>query len=650
MANRLAHAVSPYLRAHADNPVDWWPWGEEAFAEAERRDVPVLVSIGYSTCHWCHVMARESFSDPEIAELLADGFVAVKVDREEHPDVDATYLAAASAFTQNLGWPLTVFTTPRGRAFFAGTYFPPQPAGGIPAFRQVLGAIREAWSERRDAVEESAGVVAEALARQPAPSGDALPDSGRLAAVVRALVEHEDTEQGGFGQGPKFPVAPVLDFLLQRADDPSESGAEALGLVTRTLGVMASRGLRDGVEGGFFRYTVQRDWTEPHYERMLTDNAQLLDAYGRLAVLGARADAGVAGLADDVADGIARFLVEVMRLDSGAFAAAQNSESLVDGVTSEGGYYALDADARRAQPRPDLDTKVIAGWNGMAIGALAEFAQRRGRDDLLAVATAAADAVLAAHYRAAEDGAGDDGQRGRPRLIRASDGGRLSEAVATLEDHGLLAAGLLRLSLATGRPDYAVVARDLVEACLTEDGGVAAPGGADPVLAARGLAMGVDLSEGAAPSGLSALADAALRLHAVTGDPRHRAAAESAVALLATPALEQPISFGAALSVLQRLATPVAQLVVVTPDAAGADEATAHETGRLSRAAGSWSRIGGTLAVVTESAAREFADAGFELFAARTPREGQATAYLCEHFVCALPVTDPDALERALRP
>ena len=249
MGERLASAISPYLRSHASNPVDWWPWGEEAFAEAARRDVPMLVSIGYATCHWCHVMARESFSDPELAAYLDEHFVAIKVDREEHPDVDAAYLAAASAFTPHLGWPLTVFATPDGRAFYAGTYFPPRPVQGVPAFRQVLEAIVEAWNERRGEVEATGAAVADALAARPEPADGALPSNRQLAAAVAELAGFEDPEFGGFGTDAKFPNAPVLSFLAERA----LHGDEAAAVLGARL-YAATTALRDPVEGGYFRY------------------------------------------------------------------------------------------------------------------------------------------------------------------------------------------------------------------------------------------------------------------------------------------------------------------------------------------------------------------------------------------------------------
>ncbi|GMA89924.1 thioredoxin domain-containing protein [Homoserinibacter gongjuensis] len=612
MGERLASAISPYLRSHADNPVDWWPWGDEAFAEAERRDVPVLVSIGYATCHWCHVMARESFSDPELAAYLNEHLVAIKVDREEHPDVDAAYLAAASAFTPHLGWPLTVFVTPAGRAFYAGTYFPPRAVQGVPAFRQVLEAIVEAWTERRAEVEATGAAVLEALAARPEVADAALPSGEQLAAAVAELAGFEDPQFGGFGVDAKFPNAPVLSFLAERALHGDEA-AEALG--TRLY--RATTALRDSVEGGYFRYAVRRDWTEPHYERMLSDNAQLLDlATARADEVGAAAVAG--------------FLLEVLRLPSGAFASAQDSESLIDGVRNEGGYYALDAERRAQHPPPALDAKVLAGLNGLAIGALADAGVRFARPEWVEVAEQAADAVVALHV--------ERGSRG-VRLRRASLEGRVSDAAASLEDYGGLAAGLVRLALATGDAEPASLARELVDACVEGDA-VLAPGGGDPVLAARGIAVDADRTEGATPSGAALLADAAARLAALTAARDYRAVAERALAPSLAPALERPIAYGATLAVAARLAAPAAELVVVHTD----DDAAAEELLAEARA---WARPTRTLAIVTEAQAAALAAAGFELFADRVARGG-AAAYLCEGFTCRLPTGDAATLAAQL--
>jgi hypothetical protein len=611
MTNRLSDAVSPYLRSHADNPVDWWRWGEEPFAEAARRDVPVFVSIGYATCHWCHVMARESFSDPELAGYLNEHFVAIKVDREEHPEVDAAYLAAASAFTGNLGWPLSMFTTPGGAAFFAGTYFPPRPVGDVPSFRMVLDAILEAWGQRRDEVEGAAAAVLEALAQSRADSPSTLPTPAELDGAVDRLRRLEDPEFFGLGRGSKFPNAPVLSLLQERA--VSGNGAAA-ALVSRTLDVLAESPLRDRVDGGFFRYAVRRDWSEPHYERMLSDNAQLL---GRFA----ESDRS------EPAAGIASFLLNVLRLPSGAFASAQDSESPIDGVRSEGGYYALDAAGRAAQPRPALDAKVLTGLNGLAIGALAAAGSRTGNQDWIAAARTAADAVLALHLPDGPDGS----------VARASLDGRLSDAVATLEDIGGLAGGLLRLALALGDARYASIARTLIERARTA-GGIAAPGGSDPVLVGHGLASAPDLDDGATPSGAALLADAALLLWTLSGDDIHRRIAEDAIAPALANALDQPSAFGAALAVASRLASPVRQLVVVADDPGEPLSGTARSIGPE------------PTAVVTTAQAAAFAASGFELFVGRTTRDGSAAAYFCEHFVCALPVTEVRALVNLLAP
>lgn len=597
MPNRLADAASPYLRSHAGNPVDWWPWGPEPFAEAKARDIPVMVSIGYSTCHWCHVMARESFSDPEVAAFMNENLVAIKVDREEHAEVDATYLAAAAAFTENLGWPLNVFVTPGGRAFFAGTYWPPQPVGDHPAFRQVLEAVLDAWRERRDEVEANGAAIVDALSRSRAHPGDLITD---FAPLVAEFEQFEDVEYGGFGTAPKFPVSPALGFL-------QEVGSE---LATRTLDAMAASPLRDPVEGGFFRYSTRRDWSEPHYERMLYDNAQLIAAYAR------------AGRAD-VAAGIADWLA-AMQQPGGGFASAQDSESTVDGQRVEGFYYTLDAASRARVEPPPTDAKVLTGWNGLAIEGLAIAGTLLERPEWMATAARAADFLLAEHVL-------DD------RLVRASIDGTVSTARATLEDHGMLASGLLHLATATGEVRYAAAARSLVDASMAAatDAAMAAgqpfgtPDGADPVLVAQGLAVEADPSDGAHPSGLSAMASAAHRLYLLTAHAPYLEAARAAMRLVAAQAVQRPVSFGAALALMARLAQPVRQLVVV-----GDDPELASYARRQQR---------GLSTVVSLEQAVAFADAGFELYEGRT----RDAAYLCEDFVCRLPVETVVELERA---
>lgn len=644
--NRLAGSVSPYLRLHAGNPVDWWPWGADAFAEAARRDVPVFVSIGYATCHWCHVMARESFSDPALAAALNARFVAIKVDREELPDVDGAYLSAAGAFTPNLGWPLSAFVTPTGRMFFAGTYFPPAPVAGVPSFSQVLDAVADAWTHRRAEVEHTATQLHEAIAAAAAAaaSGDsaasALPGSADLDAAASTVAAQEDEEWGGFGTAPKFPVAPTLRFLLGRergnassprpADsagpgDSVEPTASALptgsapstasapashGLARRTLARIADSPLFDDVDGGFFRYATRRDWSEPHYERMLYDNAQLLRLY---------AEAGMY----PIVDRLAGFLERVMRVDGG-FASAQDSESVVEGRRSEGGYYRLEASARALEQPPALDRKVLTGWNGLAIGALARASALLGRRDWLETATEVAEALLDAHLSVTADGVS---------LLRASLDGRPSDAPATLEDFGALADALVDLALASGEVRYAIVARLLVDALLTarsdESGETAVvfavPGGAEPLLAAQGLAVPLDASEGAYPSGWSSAASAAWRLYLLTADQRYADAARAAVRAVAPAALAQPMSYGALLDLASAIDEGPTQLVIVGEYAAPLADLVATYPPHA------------VVAVVSNEQALAFAGAGFELFEGRAHAGGAPLLYACTGFVCRLP-------------
>ncbi|SDH01528.1 thioredoxin domain-containing protein [Microbacterium pygmaeum] len=615
MNERLENSASPYLRSHAGNPVAWFPWGEEAFAQARRRDVPVMVSIGYSTCHWCHVMARESFSDERTAAALNADFVAIKVDREEHPEVDAAYMAAASAFTQHLGWPLTVFVTPEGRPFYAGTYFPPEPRGGMPSFPQVLEAAREAWTERREQVDETAVAVVAALAEaRNAPDGaGTTPDVGEIAGAASAIAAREDREYGGFGgedpATPKFPIATALRFLQTgtvRATDP-----EAAAVAERALGAMAASPLRDDVEGGFFRYATRRDWTVPHYERMLTDNAQLLE----IAV-----DAGD----ESTARGIAAFLTEVLQQPSGGFGAAQDSESWIDGQRSEGGFYLRDAAGRSSLDPPAVDGKVVTGWNGLAIAALARAGTRYGEPAWIESARWAADAVLGANVR-------PDGS-----LVRASLDDIASPASATLADYGQFAGGLLALTVATGEVAYALRARELVEASLErpEDprSPIRAPGGGDAVLAGQDLSAPDAASDGDEPSGPASLADAAYVLWLLGGGDRWRALAEQTVAAHAASALSQPLAYGALLRTAARLARPPRQLVVVSER----PEALLVTTARAIPA--------DIVTIVTAEQAHDLALAGFELFEGKLERGGAPTAYDCVRFACRLPVTDPAGL------
>ncbi|WP_309102378.1 thioredoxin domain-containing protein [Microbacterium sp.] len=597
MTNRLAETLSPYLRAHADNPVDWYPWGPEAFAEAARRDVPLLISIGYSTCHWCHVMARESFADPGIAAVINAGFVAVKVDREEHPDVDGAYMAAASAFTQNLGWPLTIFATPRGRAFFAGTYWPPEARPPMPSFRDVLAAVTEAWTTRRDQVEESADAVTEALTQAADTTRSDLPDPGAIVRAAETIAAREDHQFGGYGGAPKFPVATTLLFLqtpLVRRGAP-----DAAASARRTLAAMATSPLHDEVDGGFFRYATQRDWSVPHYERMLTDNAQLIDV---------ALDAGDAA----TVRGIAEFLLSVLRRPGGGFGAAQDSESWIAGERSEGGYYLRSAAERANLEPPAVDGKVITGWNGIAVRALARAGAVLGEQSWVQAAGEAAEAVLRTNVTA-------DGS-----IVRASLDGKPSPAVAGLADLGLLAEGLFALAAAGGEARWAVRGREILDRALA---GVEP----DPVLSAHGVASSPDQSDGDLPSGASAVAAAALAAWRLGAGERYRDAAATWVEQNAERALAQPFAYSSMLQAAAGLVEPPRQVVVVT----------AYRSSALAGAA--LRTDADVVAVVTAEQARAFADAGFELFEGKG--ESSERAYDCRAFVCRLPVSDPADLQ-----
>ncbi|ROS58810.1 hypothetical protein EDF42_3607 [Curtobacterium sp. PhB172] len=629
--NRLGTAVSPYLRLHADNPVDWREWGPEAFAEARERGVPVLVSVGYATCHWCHVMARESFADPEIGSLLRQDFVAVKVDREERPDVDASLMAAASAFTQQLGWPLTTFLTPEGHVFFAGTYFPPTPVGQVPAFRQILAAVLDAWTERRHEVDANAAAIATAIrqgaeadataraaegadgadpsplarpARRSAgsathrnrPEGAHLPSVDNIRAVTGQLSRAEDTTYGGFGGAPKFPSTPLLEFL---ADAARDGDAEADGLLDRSLHAIRASELTDA-DGGVFRYATKRDWSVPHYERMLYDNA------GLLAVAGA-----------EQARGIADFLRDTLRQDDGAFVAAQDSESTIDGQRVEGEWYRRPLSERALLEPPPLDDQVLTGWNGLAIRGLAIAGDRHDDPEMIGLARSAADALLRSHVR---DGHVE---------VRSSTPRGPSAAPATVEDVGLLAEGLLELALVTGEVTYAVTARSLV------DDGLANRFDVDAVLAGAGTATG-EQPQTAMRSGTVALAAAAAGLAALTCDSAYRTAAARLVADRATTGTERPLGHADALGVALGLQRPSREVVVVTSDP--------HDP--LRDAVRAARRPGTVIARVTPTQAAEWATAGFDLFEARDALD--PAAYVCHDRVCALPARSAGDLAAGL--
>jgi uncharacterized protein YyaL (SSP411 family) len=475
----------------------------------------------------------------------------------------------------------------------------------------VLGAVTEAWTDRREQVDGTAGAVASALAEtRAAASVEAdLPSMDDIARAAAAIEAREDREFGGFGGGdpaaPKFPIATALRFLQSGAVRTANPAAAAVA--DRALAAMTGSPLRDPVEGGFFRYATRRDWTVPHYERMLTDNAQLL---------GVAIDAGD----EPTARGVARFLIDVLQQPSGGFGAAQDSESWIDGARSEGGYYARDAANRADLDPPAVDGKVVTGWNGLAIGALARAGASLDEPAWIEAARWAAEAVLGANVR-------PDGM-----LVRASLDEIASTASASLADYGQLASGLVALAVATGEVAYAERACDLVLACIDAEGAPRVPGGGDPVLAAQGIATPDAASDGDEPSGLSALADAAVSLWRLGGRGELRAVAERIVVANAAGALEQPLAYGAMLRVAAALAQPPRQLVVVAEERSAPLVAAAR---RLPC---------DVFAVVTPAQAAEWVRAGFELFVAKSAQDGLATAYDCRDFACRLPVTDPAEL------
>jgi uncharacterized protein YyaL (SSP411 family) len=679
MANRLADQTSPYLLQHAHNPVDWWPWCDGAFAEARRREVPVLLSVGYSSCHWCHVMAHESFEDAATAELMNEHFVSVKVDREERPDVDAVYMEAVQAATGQGGWPMTVFLTPDAEPFYFGTYFPPAPRHGMPSFRQVLQGVQAAWTDRREEVAEAAGsIVRELAGRSIVQEGAQPPGEEDLEAALAALVRDVDERNGGFGGAPKFPPSMVLEFLLRHHARTGEDGA--LDTAVATCEAMARGGIHDQLGGGFARYSVDAHWTVPHFEKMLYDNAQLCRVYAHLWRTTGSA------LARQVALDTADFMVRELRTGQGGFASALDADSddghgghkegayyvwtpqqlrevlgeddaafaaAHFGVTEEGSFEEgasvlrltggedpADAPrveavrerlfaARAKRPRPGRDEKVVTAWNGLAIAALAETGSYFQRPDLVDAAAAAADLLIAVHM--------DD----RGRLVRTSRDGEAGQSAGVLEDYADLAEGLHALYAVTGDTAWFGVAATLLESVLRHftDGEGAFFDTADD--AERLIRRPQDPTDNVTPSGWTGAAQALLTHAAYTGSSRHREAAERALGIVRTLAPRAPRFVGWGLAAAEALLDGPREVAVV-------GEPDAPATSGLHRAA-LLATAPGAVVAVGEPGDGAAADDTVPLLADRGLLGGRAAAYVCRGFTCDAPTDDPEVLAEALR-
>ncbi|MFC7494465.1 MULTISPECIES: thioredoxin domain-containing protein [unclassified Nocardioides] len=643
MANRLASATSPYLLQHADNPVAWWEWEPAAFEEARRRNVPVLLSVGYAACHWCHVMAHESFEDEATAAYLNEHFVSIKVDREERPDVDAVYMQATTSMTGHGGWPMTVVLDHDGNPFFAGTYFPDQPRHGQPSFRQVLEALHDAWTNRSAEVADVAATLRDHLSSQALATAGAPITREVLDAAVRGLAAEFDQVHAGFGGAPKFPPSMVLEFLWRHGE------RDMLGA---TLEAMARGGIHDQLGGGFARYSVDRSWVVPHFEKMLYDNALLLRVY---------ADWGTP-LGDRVAQDVAGFLLAELRTAEGGFASALDADSegeegtfyvwtpaqlvevlgpddgawaarlltVTDAGTFERGASTLQLlrdpddedrwadvrrrllDARSLRERPARDDKVVAAWNGLAISGLC----RAGYVD---EALAAADLLWRVHL---VDG----------RLRRVSRDGEVGSPAGVLEDHGCVAAGFLDLLQVTGDPVWLERARHLLDTALERfaaaDGGFFDTADDAEALVARPR----DPSDNASPSGLSSMVHALSTYAAITGSGRHRDAADAALTTVSVIAEKAPRFAGWSLAAAVAMSGGPLEVAVV-----GAESEERDALERRAR------RHPGAVVVVADGPTDDI-----PLLTGRTAVDGAPAAYVCRDLVCERPVTTVDQLDGAL--
>jgi uncharacterized protein YyaL (SSP411 family) len=625
--SRLARETSPYLLQHADNPVDWYPWGDEALARARTEDKPILLSIGYAACHWCHVMEHESFEDDGTAAVMNEGFVNVKVDREERPDLDSVYMDAVVALTGHGGWPMTVFLTPEGEPFYGGTYYPPEPRHGLPSFRQVLEAVSEAYRERRSDVSRAAQQLVDAVraSSELAPSREPLTES-ILSEAVRGLRAQFDPRYGGFGPAPKFPPASVLEFLLRRGE---------LEMVRTTLGNMAAGGMYDLVGGGFHRYSVDERWLVPHFEKMLYDNALLAQTYLHAWVV--TGEARYRQVAEETID----YVVRELALPEGGFASSQDADTDgVEGLTftwteEEGAPAELLQpfehgrsiirgelspelkqhlfELREQRPKPARDDKAIASWNGLFLAALAEAARRLERDDYLAAAVRLGEFLLGPL-------SGEGG-----RLHRSYRDGR-APITGYLEDYADVANGLYELHVATGDLRWLEEAHRLVRLAVElfgddERGGFFLSAADAEQLVARKK----DFDDHPIPSGNSMLAYVLLRLARIYGDEELERRAVGVFRLVHRGLSRSPSAFGHALCALDLHFSPPKEIAIIgsvsSPVARAALEPFEPN------------------AVVAVGPAE-----GVPLLDGKTVVDGKPAVYVCERFACSRPVTEPAEL------
>jgi uncharacterized protein YyaL (SSP411 family) len=656
--NRLGASTSPYLLQHAENPVDWWPWCPEAFDEARRRDVPILISVGYAACHWCHVMAHESFEDETVARQMNDNFVAIKVDREERPDVDAVYMTATQAMTGQGGWPMTVFATPEGDPFFCGTYFPKTN------FRGLLDAITEAWRDKRDEIVDQGARVVEAIGGAQLAGGPTAPISAELlAAAANGLAKEHDQVRGGFGGAPKFPPHMILLFLLRHHQ--RTGSAEALEIVRHTIEAMGRGGIYDQLAGGFARYSVDATWTVPHFEKMLYDNALLLRAYTQ-----------VWRLTDDpfarrIADETAAFLLRDLATPAGGLASALDADTEgVEGLTyawtpaqligelgEEDGTWAADLfnvttagtfehgssvlvlardidaatpdlvkrwedvrarllSARARRPQPARDDKVVASWNGLAITALASHAELTGsaasRDGAIELAGVLADRHLV------------DG-----RLRRVSRDGVVGTPAGVLDDYGCVAEAFLAVHQLTLDGRWLTLAKELLDVALAHFGN--GSGGfydtADD--AERLVTRPADPTDNATPSGQSALCAALVGYAALSGETAYREAADAALATVGPVIGGHPRFAGYAATVAEAALSGPYEIAIATES---------PETDPLVAAARRHAPPGSVIVAGRPD------HPGVPLLADRPLINGAPAAYVCRGFVCDRPVTTAEEL------